>query len=185
MKQISAGTSIITIASLLALGVSPGTFASRSKHPSDAQLRACRDAVQEQSEYRDLPNAAFSVYPGTHEHGNVDWSVVWDGLQAHGTCKVKDSGTVKHVKTLGSKGKNQKHKTGAGGYDGFYYDRHQGKWRDPEGNVCYTCTPENGFPNHGATDKQWRPKNKYERNMQKQLNNSLSDEDIRNLNSLL
>ena len=30
--------------------------------------------------------------------------------------------------------------------DGFYYDRHMGQWRDPDGEVCHSCTPENGFP---------------------------------------
>ena len=30
--------------------------------------------------------------------------------------------------------------------DGFYYDTHVNKWRDPAGEVCNTCTPENGFP---------------------------------------
>lgn len=36
-----------------------------------------------------------------------------------------------------------------GKYGGFYYDRHVGKWRDPDDEVCHTCTPENGFPAHG------------------------------------
>ena len=37
-----------------------------------------------------------------------------------------------------------------GQYGGFYYDRHVGQWRDPEGEICHTCTPENGFPARGG-----------------------------------
>jgi hypothetical protein len=32
--------------------------------------------------------------------------------------------------------------------DGFYFDRHIGQWRDPDGEICHSCTPENGFPDH-------------------------------------
>lgn len=39
-----------------------------------------------------------------------------------------------------------KHAGGELEQDGFYYDKHVGKWRDPAGDVCHTCTPENGFP---------------------------------------
>ena len=29
---------------------------------------------------------------------------------------------------------------------GFYYDRYIGKWRDPDGEVCHTCRPDNESP---------------------------------------
>jgi len=41
-------------------------------------------------------------------------------------------------------------KSSGNDYDGFYYDRGVHKWRDPDGVICHTCTPENGYPAHGG-----------------------------------
>ena len=34
------------------------------------------------------------------------------------------------------------------GEDGFYFDRSINMWRDPAGEVCHSCTPENGFEDY-------------------------------------
>ena len=34
------------------------------------------------------------------------------------------------------------------GEGGFYFDRSVNQWRDPDGEVCHTCTPENGFKDY-------------------------------------
>ena len=96
---------------------------------------------------RDLPMAAFSGYPGNKEN-RVHFTVRWDVLKADGRCQVSRQGIVKNVDIIKFHNNRKKHDSD---YDkseashGFYYDRHTGKWRDPDGEVCYTCTPENGF----------------------------------------
>ena len=96
---------------------------------------------------RDLPMAAFSVYPGNKEN-RVHFTVRRDVLMADGRCQVSRQGIVKNVDIIKFHNNRKKHdsdydKSQAG--HGFYYDRHIGKWRDPDGEVCYSCTPENGF----------------------------------------
>jgi len=34
------------------------------------------------------------------------------------------------------------------GEGGFYFDRGVNMWRDPDGEVCHSCTPENGFKDY-------------------------------------
>lgn len=34
------------------------------------------------------------------------------------------------------------------GEDGFYFDRNTNQWKDPDGEVCHTCTPDNGFKDY-------------------------------------
>jgi hypothetical protein len=34
------------------------------------------------------------------------------------------------------------------GEDGFYFDRSVNQWRDPDGEICHSCTPENGFEDY-------------------------------------
>ncbi len=96
---------------------------------------------------RDLPMAAFSVYPANKENC-VHFTVCRDVLMADGRCQVSRQGIVKNVDIIKFHNNRKKHdsdddKSEAG--HGFYYDRHIGKWRDPDGEVCYSCTPENGF----------------------------------------
>ena len=95
----------------------------------------------------DLPMAAFSVYPANKENC-VHFTVCRDVLMADGRCQVSRQGIVKNVDIIKFHNNRKKHdsdddKSEAG--HGFYYDRHIGKWRDPDGEVCYSCTPENGF----------------------------------------
>jgi hypothetical protein len=115
---------------------------------SNKQMRACRDALIDKKKFQDLPMAAFSVFPGNKQN-RVHFTVRWEGLKADGHCQVSKRGEVKNVDIVKFHNNRKKHDSGydksAAGH-GFYYDRHIGKWRDPDGEVCHTCTPENGFP---------------------------------------
>ncbi|WP_457674318.1 hypothetical protein [Thiolapillus sp.] len=151
-------------------------------------MKACKTAVLEKPKFHDLPMAAVSVYPGKKKH-KVHFTVRWDGLRADGNCKVTGDGYVEKVKVKNFHDGRLGNRNGydSEGLDGFYWDRHVGKWRDPKGRICHTCTPENGFPDHSRNHwggDAYHPRNRYERIMMKELKNNLSDEDIRALNSL-
>ncbi|MGI9201769.1 MAG: hypothetical protein ACR2QL_11960 [Woeseiaceae bacterium] len=159
-----------------------------------AEMKACEIAVLEKPKFQDLPMAAVSVYPGK-DAKHAHWSIRWDGLKAEGGCKIGKHGGIAsvHVKQLhdnrgkhhGDKHKNNKDREGGDDLDGFYYDRHVNEWRDPGGRICHTCTPENGFPDHGSkSQSKYVPKNHFEKQMQHDMRNMLSDEDIKNLNAL-
>ena len=164
-----------------------------------AGMKACELAVLQKSKFQDLPMAVVSVYPGKDDD-HAHFTVRWDGLKADGGCKVDRDDQVQkvHVKNFhdGRSGNSDNGNSGnafdnsegwnnSGGLDGFYYDRHVNKWRDPGGRVCHTCTSENGFPDHSKHHHQdYRPKNEYEEMMQHEMKNMLSDEDIKNLNAL-
>jgi hypothetical protein len=114
------------------------------------QMKACKSAVAGNNKFMDVPMAGISVRPGNKEN-HVRFTVQWEGLKGHGNCKVNKKGHVKevNVKEFHDGRGNNKHGGGSGvpkDIDGFYYDRHMGQWRDPDGEVCHTCTPENGFP---------------------------------------
>ena len=183
MNRIHYKNALAAIAGTLLLLASFSTLAV-----SGAGMKACEMAVLGKPKFHDLPMAAVSVYPGKKQN-HAHFTVRWDGLKADGNCKVSGSYVQKvninqfHDNRSGNH--NDDNWSHSGDLDGFYYDRHQGVWRDPHGRVCHTCTPENGFPNRSRSYHQdYRPKNEYERHMQKDLNNMLSDEDIRNLNHL-
>ena len=163
-------------------------FSGSSMATTVAQMKACKMAVLEQSKFHDLPMAAVSVYPGKKQN-RAHFSVRWEGLKAEGNCKVSGDNYVEKVKI--KKYHDGRYNDRDKGYDsegmeGFYFDRHVGKWRDPKGRVCHTCTPDNGFPDHSRNHyyDESRPKNKWEAMMQDDLRNKLSDKDIRALNSL-
>lgn len=155
---------------------------------SGAGMKACEMAVLQKSKFHDLPMAAVSVYPGKKEN-HAHFTVRWDGLKADGNCEVSGSYVAKvNIKKFhDNRNRNQDSDNWehSGDLDGFYYDRHQGQWRDPHGRTCHTCTPENGFPDVSRSYHQdYRPKNDFEHQMQKDLRNSLSNDDIKALNSL-
>ena len=136
---------ILAVAALLAVS----SVASASEHA--ARQQQCKMAVMTHTkEFEAVPMAAFSLN-GHHKH-NLLWTVHWDGQTANGSCKYHD-GEFKgvevhnHLKHAHKHKKSDKYK---GKYGGFYFDRHVGQWRDPDGNACATCTPENGFPAHGG-----------------------------------
>ena len=111
----------------------------------------CKNRVMTHTkEFESLPMAAISLSKGHHH--NIAWNINWDGQVANGACIFHD-GEFKsvevhhHLKHHGQHKKNDKYK---GKYGGFYYDRHIGQWRDPDGETCHSCTPENGFPRHGG-----------------------------------
>ena len=104
---------------------------------------------------------------------------------------MKKNGRVDHIRVnhLHDKrrGRNEKQeKEVTDDLYGFYYDYHVNVWRDPQGRECHTCTPENGFPDRsgGKHHGYHYSDDDFERQMQKDINNMLSDEDIANLNAL-
>ncbi|KAA1188896.1 hypothetical protein F0M18_16980 [Pseudohalioglobus sediminis] len=179
-----------THAPLLLVLLSADLALAEHKHPTDQQLRACRDRLAYESKFKHLPMAAFSVNSGTHHHSNVDWTVSWGGRFATGTCKVNKHGGVEKVHTnydsgpVKESGHHHHHAGKDAGAGGFYYDYHVNRWRDPSGQVCHTCTPENGFPNHGRKQQEWHPQNHLEREASRHLNRSLTEADREALRQL-
>ncbi|MCK5697696.1 MAG: hypothetical protein KAI02_06010 [Gammaproteobacteria bacterium] len=116
-----------------------------------AQMKACKMAVLNESQFEDLPMVAVSVYPGKKSN-HAHFSVRWNGIKADGHCKVSGFDRVNKVKIKqfhdDRRGNTKNYQSEE--RDGFYWDRHIGKWRDPAGETCHTCTPENGFPNHSS-----------------------------------
>ncbi len=109
--------------------------------------QACESEVA--GMFRDASMAdivASRSVPMRHGGLRVDWSVNTEHETARGFCKVTNGGDVVRVKTLHHKTYRQ---NSSNGQDGFYYDEHIGQWRDDSGQVCHSCTPENGFANHG------------------------------------
>lgn len=140
---------IIGIA-ISALGCLAATGNASNHHHTERGYE-CKNAVMtETREFQGMPMAAFSL--NGHHHSNLLWVIHWDGQTANGSCKYHD-GKFQGVKIhthLKYSHHQQKSEHYQGTYGGFYYDRHVGKWRDPDGKVCHTCTPENGFPRYGG-----------------------------------
>jgi hypothetical protein len=111
----------------------------------------CKNIIMtETREFMDLPMAAFSVSEG--RKGQLDWSIHWDGMVAGGICNYEDQ-TVQGVQIEYHLMHSSDQVNGegySGKYGGFYYDRHVGQWRDPDGAICHTCSPQNGFPEDGG-----------------------------------
>ena len=180
---------------LLVLGSIAFFLASKASFgATGAEMKACEIAVLEKPKFQDLPMAAVSVYPGK-DAKHAHWSIRWEGLKAEGGCKIGKKGNIAsvHVKQVHDnrgkhreeRRKNNKNWEVDNDLSGFYYDRHVNEWRDPHGRICYTCTPENGFADHGSKNSSsYVPKNHFEKQMQRDMSNMLSDEDIKNLNSL-
>jgi enolase len=145
-EETMKNMSIAKLALVAACSVAVAAHASRdSDHAA-----LCKNAVMTQTrEFQDIPMAAFSQ--SGHHHHNLLWTIHWDGNTANGSCKFHD-GHFKgveihtHLKHARHQKKSDHYK---GQYGGFYYDRHIGQWRDPDGHVCHTCTTENGFPKNG------------------------------------
>lgn len=187
-------TSSYTTALIMFVSVAFLFTSSDSVAATGAEMKACEIAVLEKPRFQDLPMAAVSVYPGK-DAKHAHWSIRWDGLKAEGGCKIGKHGGIAsvHVKQIqdnrgkhhDDRHKNDKDWENSNDLDGFYYDRHVNEWRDPGGRVCHTCTPENGFPDHGSKHgSSYVPKNHFEKQMQRDMSNMLSDEDIKNLNAL-
>ncbi len=140
----------LTGAVLLA-GFSPVIAATTSEI---VQMKACKLAVLEKPKLRDFPMAAVSVYPGNREN-HVTFTVRWDGAKGHGNCKVSNDGIVEKV-TLKKFSSGHNNSGSVTEQDGFFVGG-DGKWHDPSGEVCHSCTPENGFPaqkNHSKGERE-------------------------------
>lgn len=167
----------------LVLGAAMTTFVAASGNAFAIGEQACEAEITGM-----FPGASMAdvvATPAVPIRGGalrVDWSVNLENETARGFCKVTKGGDVVRVKTLHHK--TYKKSSSNDEYDGFYYDEHLGKWRDNSGEICHSCTPENGFPDHAAYGRDHRPKNDLERQMEQNLSDSLSQEDIRELNSL-
>lgn len=126
---------------------------------SNAQMEACKIAALNTPKLHDYPMAALSVRPGKKEN-HVGFTLKWDGASGKGYCRVTPDGVVKEVKLNKFHGAGSaSHPNNNGEYmeqDGFFRDG-SGRWRDPSGEVCHSCTPENGFPaagNHGSNGSE-------------------------------
>lgn len=175
---------ILVVTALSISGFASVTGSAIAADLTNRQLIACRDEVHfGKHGFSDLPMAAFSVWSGGDKpSGNADWAIKWDGLKASGTCKVGPNNNKVHKVTV----LNKRQKGGGGSKNDFYYDRHLAAWRDPDGRVCHTCTPENGFPDHGAHDRAHaQHRTKLEKQMQRNISNSLSQSDIDNINAMV
>ena len=144
MKQLQYRSLVAGSALVVLLGVSGSTFALGEK--------ACKNSVGEK--FLDASMADISVsasIPRKQGGARVDWSVMTEKTSAMGHCRVNKGGNVVKLKVDHHK---KYHDSKSGGksnsdeQDGFYYDKHMGKWRDPAGEICNSCTPENGFPHH-------------------------------------
>ena len=143
-EKLAIGAAAAVAAGLIAseLSKDDGDKGSSSE-ASGGQMKSCKNSVAEK--HTEASMADISVSPkagGKHNEVLVAWTVDHKGSKTHGTCTVSDDDHVLKLATTGG-GKQ------AGGeleQDGFYYDKHVGKWRDPAGEICHSCTPENGFP---------------------------------------
>ena len=54
----------------------------------DLHVKACHDAAWAQDEFKDIPNAGVSAYPGGFDDKTfyAYWIVDWDELQVAGKC---------------------------------------------------------------------------------------------------
>jgi len=143
MKTVKSRGVLLALSAAILMGASSSILAETPVKG----MKNCENALLGKEKFKGLPMAAFSVRPGRDDQ-HAHFTVRWDGLKADGHCIVDKHGKVNDVTIVnfddGRKG-NQK---GGNPHDrgGFYYDTHMGKWRDPDGRVCHTCTPENGFP---------------------------------------
>ncbi|MEP1469775.1 MAG: hypothetical protein ABJK20_01300 [Halieaceae bacterium] len=140
---------LVLRAFMLYLLTLPFLISAQAVNPEKAS-RCKQEVMTHQREFRDIPMAAFSIRG--HHHDNVLWNIHWDGRTANGSCQFHNhqfkSVEVKTHLNHHSKQKQSEHYKG--NYGDFYYDWHVGQWRDPDGKICHTCTPENGFPRHGG-----------------------------------
>ena len=148
MKKSQYRSLVVGTALTALFGVSGSAFALGEK--------ACKNSVGER--FTDATRADISVSASTprknHEGARVDWSVMTEKTSAMGHCRINKGGNVVKLKVDHHKKYHDSDsggKSGSDEQDGFYYDKHIGKWRDPAGETCHSCTPENGFPDHSAS----------------------------------
>ena len=140
MKMTHYKAMIIGTALIVMLGAYSNAFALGEK--------SCKNAVGEKFIEASMADISVSAsVPKKHGEARVDWSVMGENISAMGHCKVNRGGDVVKLKVDHHK-KYKKLTAGSSEQGGFYYDKHIRGWRDPSGEVCNSCTPENGFPKH-------------------------------------
>ncbi len=57
----------------------------------DQHIKACHDAAWAQDEFKDIPNAGVSAYPGGYDDKTfyAYWIIDWDDVQVAGKCMMK------------------------------------------------------------------------------------------------
>jgi len=139
-----AHSSATRLALIATIGVLTLGSVAVAQQPAPQLLKACHDAVWEQGEFKDIPNAGISIVSGEvlpNGRTRVHWKVDWDNNHARGTCVAEPNGNIFKFE-VHSRQNDYAH---GGGAD-EYYDTHSRRWKTPDGQVCHTCTPENGYP---------------------------------------
>lgn len=86
--------SMVSVAAAAVLAATAGSTSAFDRETVDA-LKACHDHVWfDVPEFKDMPNAAVSVWPSSEDGGTyvVFWNVSWDEpkVRAAGSCTVVD-----------------------------------------------------------------------------------------------
>ena len=141
-KTLNCCKSLGFAGAILLMGTSQAMAASAS------QMKVCKPAILNEPQLRDFPMAAVSVRPG-NKPNRVAFTIQWDGASGHGYCRVTPDGDVREIKLRSfHRGDGGDSHRDSGGYveqDGFSRND-WGQWIDPAGEICHSCTPENGFP---------------------------------------
>ena len=127
-----------------AMVVASFTAVAYADHVKPSQLKACHDHLWTQSKFQSIPNAGISVDSGRlKKNGDVrvHWRVEWDDMHARGVCVVSQSNEILEFKE-NLAAQDWAHGEGAD----FYFDTRSFKWKESAtGQICHTCTQENGF----------------------------------------
>jgi hypothetical protein len=144
MKKTTTHISILALTLVVACGLlTAGSAVAGSATPQ--QLKACHDHLWEVPKFRDIPNAGISIEgseAGGKGKARVHWRVEWDNMHARGICMVDPDLTILHFEEHAYEA-DWEH--GAAAPSGIYFDTRSRRWKTTDGQVCHTCTPENGF----------------------------------------
>jgi len=134
----------ICAATLLALACLVVAMPAAAQDVTPQMMKTCHDSVWDQNEFKDIPNAGISIESGAvKDNGRiaVHWRVDWDNKHARGVCVLRPNGELLKFQTHANEADFEH---GAG--SDIYFDTRSRKWKTDDGQVCHTCTPENGFP---------------------------------------
>lgn len=143
MKRMSNTQAKILVICLAIAGSFMMSTVVGAQGVSPSMMRACHDAVWQQRQFQNIPNAGISIDGGDSKpngRARVHWRVDWERKHARGICIVDKKNQVINLEIQSVQ--NDKPQ-GAG--QGIYFDTRSRRWKTSDGQVCYTCTPENGF----------------------------------------